>query len=98
MNPAIWLTYNILNVYWYIILATVVVSWLTAFHIINYSNPYVRQITGVLYTLTEPVLGPIRRILPSIGGLDFSPVIVLFLISFLEQSLLPWFFSRFVSG
>jgi YggT family protein len=98
MNPAIWLTYNILNIYWYIILATVVVSWLTAFNIINYSNPYVRQIMNVLNILTEPILGPIRRVLPSIGGLDFSPVIVLFIISFLEQSVLPYFFMRVAGG
>ena len=98
MNPAIWLTYNVLNIYWYIILATVVVSWLTAFNIINYSNPYVRQIMSVLNTLTEPILGPIRRVIPSIGGLDFSPVIVLFIISFLEQSVLPYFFLKIAGG
>ncbi len=98
MNPAIWLTYNVLNIYWYIILATVVVSWLTAFNIINYSNPYVRQIMSVLDTLTEPILGPIRRVIPSIGGLDFSPVIVLFIISFLEQSVLPYFFLKIAGG
>ncbi len=95
MNPAIWLTYNLLNIYWYIILATVVISWLRSFNIINSGSPTVRQIETVLYTLTEPILGPIRRVLPSLGGLDFSPVVVLFLISFLQQSALPYFFSRF---
>lgn len=92
MNPAIWLTYTVLNIYWWIMLATIIVSWLTAFNIINYSNPTVRQITSVLYTLTEPVLAPIRRILPSISGLDFSPIVVFLIIMFLEQSLLPYFF------
>ena len=92
MNPAIWITYTVLNIYWWIMLATIIVSWLTAFNIINYSNPAVRQITQVLYTLTEPILGPIRRILPSISGLDFSPIVVFLLIQFLEQSLLPYFF------
>ena len=92
MNPAIWLTYNLLNIYWYIILATVVISWLKAFNVINSGNPYVRQIESVLYILTEPILGPIRRVLPNLGGLDFSPVVVLFIISFLEASILPYFF------
>jgi len=95
MNPAIWLTYNLLNIYWYIILATVVISWLRSFNIINSGNPTVHQIETVLFTLTEPILGPIRRVLPSLGGLDFSPVVVLFLISFLQQSALPYFFSHF---
>ena len=94
MNPAIWLTYNLLNIYWYIILATVVISWLRAFNIINSGNPSVRQIESVLDTLTEPILNPIRRVLPNLGGLDFSPVVVLFIISFLEQSALPYFFQR----
>ena len=94
MNPAIWLTYNLLNIYWYIILATVVISWLRAFNIINSGNPSVRQIESVLDTLTEPILSPIRRVLPNLGGLDFSPVVVLFIISFLEQSALPYFFQR----
>ena len=94
MNPAIWLTYNLLNIYWYIILATVIFSWLRSFNIINNGSPTVRQIETVLYTLTEPILGPIRRVLPSLGGLDFSPVVVLFLISFLQQSALPYFFSH----
>ena len=92
MNPVIWLTYTVLNIYWWIMLATIVVSWLTAFNIINNGSPYVRQINSVLYTLTEPILSPIRRVLPSIGGLDFSPVVVFLLIAFLEQSLLPYFF------
>ena len=96
MNPAIWLTYNLLNIYWYIILATVVISWLRSFNIINSGNPSVRQIESLLYTVTEPILGPIRRVLPNLGGLDFSPVVVLFLISFLQQSVLPYFFMRII--
>ena len=95
MHPAIWLTYQILNIYWDIILATVIISWLISFNIINTSNPLVRQINHILYVLTEPILGPIRRVMPNLGGLDFSPVVVLFIISFLQQSLLPYFFRQF---
>ncbi len=85
MNPFVWLIFQVIDIYWYIILATVVISWLTSFNIINNSNPYVRQIARALYKLTEPVLGPIRRVLPDLGGLDFSPVIVLFGLQFLKQ-------------
>ena len=78
MNPFIWLILQLIDIYWWIVLATVIISWLTAFNIINNSNPYVRQIYRALHKLTEPVLGPIRRFMPDLGGLDFSPVIVLF--------------------
>ena len=86
MNPFIWLLLNLIDLYWYVILATVVISWLAAFNIINYGNPYVRQINSILRTLTEPVLAPIRRILPPLGGLDFSPVVLLFALQFLKQA------------
>ena len=88
MNPFIWLLLNLIDLYWYIILATVIISWLMAFNIINYGNPYVRQANSVLHTLTEPVLGPIRRVLPSLGGLDFSPIVVLFALEFLRQAII----------
>ena len=88
MNPFIWLLLNLIDLYWYIILATVIISWLMAFNIINYGNPYVRQANSVLRTLTEPVLGPIRRVLPNLGGLDFSPIVVLFALEFLRQAII----------
>jgi YggT family protein len=88
MNPFIWLLFQLIDLYWYVILATVIMSWLMAFNIINYSNPYVRQVNSVLRTLTEPVLAPIRRILPSLGGLDFSPIVLLFALEFLRQAVI----------
>ena len=91
MNPFLWLVLNLIDLYWYIILATVVISWLMAFNIINFGNPYVRQASSVLATLTEPVLNPIRKILPNLGGLDFSPVVVLFGLQFLKQAVVYYF-------
>jgi YggT family protein len=95
MNPFIWLIFNLIDIYWYIILATVVVSWLVSFNIINYGNPYVRQASSVLRQLTEPVLGPVRRLLPNLGGLDFSPVVVLFALQFLKQFII-YYLPRFM--
>jgi YggT family protein len=95
MNPFIWLVFNLIDIYWYIILGTVVISWLVSFNIINYGNPYVRQANSVLRQLTEPVLGPIRRILPNLGGLDFSPVVVLFALQFLKQFII-YYLPRFM--
>jgi YggT family protein len=88
LEPFIWLLFQIIDIYFYILFATVIISWLGAFNIINYNSPVMRQINRILYQLTEPVLGPIRRILPNLGGLDFSPVVVLLGLQFLKKLIL----------
>jgi YggT family protein len=78
-----------LNLYWYVILAAVVMSWLVAFGVINTYNSAVRTILSVLQRLTEPVLRPIRRVLPNLGSVDLSPIALwlglYFVIRVLEQ-------------
>ena len=64
---------TLLNIYWYILIIRVVLSWMNP-------NPY-NPIVRILYMLTEPILGPIRRALPPMGGLDLSPLVVLVAIS-----------------
>jgi YggT family protein len=77
----------LLNLYWWIVIAAAVLSWLTAFRVINtYSRP-VALIGDFLYRATEPALRPIRRILPNFGGLDFSPLILLLVIWLIEMEL-----------
>ena len=85
MLATIWLINELFNIYWWIILATVVSSWLIQFGIINGSNPNVRMILRALYVMTEPVLGSIRRILPNLGGLDVSPIILLIAMEFVRR-------------
>ena len=82
MNPFLWLILTVINIYFWIILATVIMSWLIAFGILNRSNPYVRQIGSALERLTEPLLKPIRRFLPDLGGIDVSPIILLIAMQF----------------
>lgn len=77
MNPFLWLILTVIDIYFWVILATVVLSWLVAFNVINASNPYVRQIGYALRRLTEPLLGPIRRMMPDLGAVDISPIILL---------------------
>ena len=77
VNPILWLVHTVIDIYFWIILAMVVMSWLIAFGIINRSNPYVRQIGYALDRLTEPLLRPIRRVLPDLGGIDISPIVLL---------------------
>ena len=83
MNPFLWLIHTVINIYFWIILAMVIMSWLIAFGIVNRSNPYVRQIGYALDRLTDPLLRPIRRLLPDLGGLDVSPIILLIGMQFL---------------
>jgi YggT family protein len=84
VNPFLWLILNILDLYFYVILAMVIMSWLIGFNVINGSNPYVRQISYALHRLTEPLLGPIRRLLPDLGGIDISPIVLLLALQFLR--------------
>ena len=84
MHPIIWLIVTIIDIYVYVLIAAVVISWLIAFNIVNRQNNVVRQINYALYRLTEPVLGPIRRLLPDLGGLDISPIIVIIILYFIR--------------
>jgi YggT family protein len=74
-----------LQLYTWIVLASALVSWLIAFNVVNTRNDFVNAVTRFLYQATEPVLRPIRSILPNLGGIDVSPIILLLLIFFLER-------------
>jgi YggT family protein len=75
----------VLDIYWFIIIISAVLSWLVAFQVINVRNDFVRTVWETLNKLTEPVLRPIRERLPNFGGIDISPIIVLLLIYFIER-------------
>ncbi len=77
-----------LDLYWWILIASAVFSWLFAFNVVNPRNQFVGTVGNFLFRITEPVLAPIRRIMPDLGGIDISPIIVLLLIFFIRQFLL----------
>ena len=64
-----------------------IVSWLTAFNVINVHNNFVRTLLRILLALTEPVFRQIRRVMPPIGGLDLSPIVVFLMIWFLQYTI-----------
>uniref|UniRef100_UPI003F71BEAD YggT family protein n=1 Tax=Shinella sp. TaxID=1870904 RepID=UPI003F71BEAD len=74
-----------LDLYWWIIIASAIFSWLYAFNVINANNQVIATIGRSLYQLTEPIYRPIRRVLPNFGGVDLSPLVVLVILFFLEQ-------------
>lgn len=67
----------LISVAWWIIIIQAVMSWLISFNVLNIRQPFIYQIWSGLNRLTEPVYRPIRNVLPSMGGLDITPVIVL---------------------
>ena len=75
----------ILQLYTYVIIIVAILSWLIAFNVINIYNDFVRSIWNALNALTEPLLRPIRQVLPNLGGIDISPVVLIILIWLLED-------------
>ena len=75
----------VLDLYVWLLIASAILSWLIAFNVVNTRNQFVSAIAEFLFRITEPVLGPIRRALPSLGGLDISPIILILIIMFLQR-------------
>jgi YggT family protein len=80
MRPIVFILIQIINLYMYLLIASAILSWLIAFNVVNTRNQFVSAIAEFLYRITEPVLGPVRRRLPSFGGLDISPIIAFFVL------------------
>lgn len=87
MTALILLIDQILAIYTYVVIATAVFSWLFAFNIVNPRNQIVSTIYEVCWRLTEPVLSRIRAIIPAMGGLDLSPIVLLLGIFFVRNLL-----------
>mgnify|MGYP006121703153 FL=1 len=80
-----YLALQILKLYYYVVIANVVISWLVAFNVLNTQNRFVYSVLEMTYRLTDPILNRIRRFIPNLGSLDISPVILLVLIWFIEM-------------
>jgi YggT family protein len=79
-----------LDLYMYLVIAWVILSWLIAFNVVNTRNPFVAAIGDFLYRITEPALRPIRQRMPNLGGIDISPII-LFLIIYLIKLIIAYY-------
>lgn len=85
MYSLLWLIDTVINLYIWVLIISAVMSWLIAFNVVNTSNRAIYMIADFLYRVTEPALRPIRRIIPSLGGVDISPVILILLLAFLRR-------------
>ena len=86
-NPFVWLLLTLIDIYTWVIIAAVVVSWLVAFGGINTYNQFARAIVRFLDAATDPVFRQVRRIIPPLGGLDISPLIVLIALQFIRYAI-----------
>lgn len=86
----------LLSVAQWIIIIQAILSWLVAFNVINTSSDLVRNVLYALERLTEPLYRPIRRIMPDLGALDLSPMVVLLIIIILQRAILPAIFMPLV--
>ena len=80
---------SLITLYIYIIIAGAVMSWLIAFNVVNPYNPFVRSVWQAMNALTEPLLRPIRRWMPDLGGIDISPVVLILACAFVQSVVLP---------
>jgi YggT family protein len=96
-NPFLWLIHTVIWLYIYILIAAAILSWLVAFNVVNMRNDIVRSISYFLYQVTEPVLRPIRSLLPNLGGIDISPVVLIIGLMFLEQ-FINWIYLKVFIG
>lgn len=74
-----------LNIYTWLLIISAILSWLIAFNVLNTRNQFVATVWDMLYRITEPLLRPIRNMLPNMGGIDISPIILLLLIFFIQR-------------
>jgi len=90
-NPFLWLLLTVIDTYIWIVVIGVILSWLVAFNVLNTSNRFVYMVGDLTYRLTEPALGPLRRVLPNLGNIDLSPVALIIGLMFAER-LIVWAF------
>lgn len=87
MNPIFFLIVGILDLVFWLIVISVIASWLVAFGVLNTRNPLIGRLYEALYSITEPIYRMVRKIIPTtFGGIDIAPVVIILLIQFLQYS------------
>ena len=98
MGPLIAFVVLVIDLYIWVVIAGAILSWLVAFNVVNTNNRFVLSIADMLYRITEPALRPIRNVLPNLGGIDISPVILILILLFIRNVvLLGWIAPATVS-
>ena len=82
----------VLDLYVWLLIAAAILSWLVAFNVVNSRNQFVAMIGDFLFRVTEPVLRPIRNMLPSLGGIDVSPVVLILIIILIKDVIVRYIY------
>lgn len=96
LGPLYWLVTTVIELFIWALIISAVLSWLVAFNVVNTRNRFVYMVGDFLHRITEPALRPIRRIIPNLGGIDISPLILILLLLFLQQVLARLYVSTLV--
>lgn len=98
IGPLFWLISTLIELYIWVIIIGAVLSWLVAFNVVNQHNRFVYMVGDFTYRLTEPALRPIRRVLPSFGGIDISPILLILLLIVVQKVLAGLYGSVVLGG
>ncbi|HJN60381.1 MAG: YggT family protein [Alphaproteobacteria bacterium] len=85
MNALASLIDTVFTIYIILLLASVISSWLVQFNVLNTQNQFIYSLLGFLYRITEPALRPLRRLIPPLGGIDLSPMILIIALYFIRD-------------
>ena len=92
MRSILYIIMLILDIYIWLLIAAAVLSWLVAFNVVNSRNQFVAMVGDFLYRITEPVLRPIRNVLPNLGGIDVSPVVLILIIILIKDVIVRYIY------
>ena len=91
MHPILNLIVQIIDLYLWVVIITVILSWLITFNIVNTTNRLIYAIMEFCHRATRPALHPIRNFLPNLGGIDISPIILIFILVFIKEMIFYYF-------
>jgi YggT family protein len=85
-----------LDIYMWIVIVAVILSWLVAFNVVNTRHPFVAAVAEFLYRITEPALRPIRNMMPNLGGIDISPIILFLIIILIQRVIIYYIYPNVI--
>jgi len=94
MRSILYVILIVLDLYIWLLIAAAVLSWLVAFNVVNARNQFVAMVGDFLFRITEPVLRPIRNMLPSLGGIDVSPVVLILIIILIKDVIVRYIYPN----
>ena len=96
IGPLFWLAGTVIEIYIWMLIASAILSWLVAFNVVNARNQFVAMLGDFLFRITEPVLRPIRNMMPSLGGIDVSPVVVILIIILIKDLIVRYIYPAVI--